>query len=326
MRKAINYLLTSLAIHPVLLDIGASGSPPAIWEKISSHSIYIGFDPDERATYNVNGTPFFKANIIDKAVTADKENNEVRFYLTTSPSCSSTLKPDQKSLSNYLFSNLFTVEKLIEVKAIQLDEVLDRLTLSGIDWFKTDSQGTDLRLFNSLNPVVRSRVLAIDIEPGLMDAYIGEDLFVNAHRELNQNGFWLSNLNVCGAIRMRRSTLKTMTNYTEEFNDDFVSKAMRTSPFWCEARYLRTIEWLAQGVFSKREYILLWVFALLDGQFGYAVDLGIEYEKFFGKDDISSVLLEEPIRLMRRSRQIMQFKAVMSIPLRIIRRFIRSLK
>ena len=62
---------------------------------------------------------------------------------------------------------------------------MDRLSLSGIDWLKTDSQGTDLRIFNSLRPEVRSRVLAIDIEPGLIDAYVGEDLFVDAHKELH---------------------------------------------------------------------------------------------------------------------------------------------
>ena len=85
--------------------------------------------------------------------------------------------------------------------------ILDRLSLDRIDWFKTDSQGIDLRLFNSLRDEVRSRVLAVDIEPGLISAYLGEDTFVDVHKNLTRSGFWLSNVNVCGTVRMRKSAL-----------------------------------------------------------------------------------------------------------------------
>lgn len=325
MSEAIDYLLRSMEIHPVLVDIGASGSPPRIWERVASHSIYVGFDPDEREIREIHEGRFLKATIINEAVISDADD-EVVLYLTASPYCSSTLRPDHASLSNYLFSDLFTVERLTKVRATSLDAVIDRLSLPGIDWFKTDSQGTDLRLFNNLRAEVRSRVLAVDIEPGLIDAYVGEDLFVDAHRELTRSGFWLSNLNVCGAIRMQRSTLEKMTTRNKELNDGFIEKTIRKSPGWCEARYLRTIEWLAQGDFAKRDYVLLWVFALLDGQSGFAIDLGIEYEQLFGTDDVSQVMQDEPIVLMRRARQVMRFAAVKSFPLRIMHRIMRPFK
>src|SRR5450759_4752197 len=173
----ISRLLAQLDAHPVLLDIGASGAPPRIWDAIASRSIYVGFDPDSREMREISNGHYQKAIIVNEAVVA-AEANEVSFYLTRSPFCSSTLPPDPGALSDYLFSDLFAVERQAKVRATTFNSLFDRLGLSAVDWFKTDTQGTDLRLFNSLRPGIRDRVLAVDIEPGLIDAYIGEDLFV----------------------------------------------------------------------------------------------------------------------------------------------------
>jgi len=315
--KVFNHLLSKLDIHPVLIDIGASDAPPKIWKTIAQHSVYVGFDPDLRELHEVSDSRFWKATIMNEAIMSDKQGNEVLFYFTKSPYCSSTLKPDLDSLSNFIFSDLFVVEREAKVQATSLDAVMDRLALPCIDWLKTDSQGTDLRIFHSLRAEVRSRVLALDIEPGLIDAYVGEDLFVDAHRELTQNGFWLSDLNVGGTVRMRRSTLREVMAFND-ISYELVGKTVKKSPGWCEARYFRTIEWLAKGGFAKRDYVLLWTFALLDGQFGFAIDLAIEYERVFGKDDISRTMKEEPILLIRRSRHKMRFAAAKSLPFRIM--------
>ena len=302
MSKNINHLLSKLNIHPVLVDVGASVSPPKIWEKIAQHSIYVGFDPDLRDIQEIAEGRFRKSVIINKAITNDKEKNEVLFYFTRSPYCSSTLKPDTESLANFLFSDLFVVESEATVRATSLDAVMSRLSLPKLDWFKTDSQGTDLRLFNSLKDEVRAKVLAVDIEPGLIDAYIDEDLFVDAHRDLTQNGFWLSNLAVHGAVRIRKSAVHHAQ--AAHISSDLIEKTVRRSPGWVEARYFRTIEWLVQDDFNQRDYVLLWVFALLDRQLGFALDLAVECERIFGQDDVLQVMYAEPIARIQRSRHI----------------------
>ena len=114
--------------------------------------------------------------IVNAAVTEKPDVDEVRFLLTRWPQSSSTLQPNIAALAEYLFADGFTVERETTARAQRLDAVLSQLSLRGVDWFKTDSQGTDLRLFNSLPAPVRSRVLAVDLEPGLMDAYAGEEL------------------------------------------------------------------------------------------------------------------------------------------------------
>jgi hypothetical protein len=295
-----NYLLPLKALKtpPVLVDVGASDSPPKIWDTISSQAIYLGFDPDRRELPDIPHDRYLRSIIIDKALTAFSDQRSVNFYLTRSPYCSSILLPDQASLSNYLLSDLFVVEKEVSVPATTLTALLEDLSLPGVDWFKTDSQGTDLRLFQSLPDQLRSQVLAVDVEPGLIDAYQGEDLFVDTHRELVKQGFWLSNILIGGAIRMRRSTADKIGDRFSEL----VTKSQRTSPVYCEARYLRDPEWLEKCGAGKERFLLLWVFAMIDEQYGFALDIADIYVKLFGLDEWASFIMEEPILSLRANQ------------------------
>jgi hypothetical protein len=325
MHGVFNNLLSTMGVHPVLIDIGASGGPPRIWNEIAEQSIYMGFDPDRRQISEVSGGRFFKSIVVNEAVISESKRREVLFYLTRSPHCSSTLKPDQESLSNYLFSDLFLIEQEKVVQASRLDLLMERFSLSRIHWFKTDSQGIDLRLFRTLKDEIRSQVLAVDVEPGLIDAYLSEDLFIDTHRYLTENGFWLSNLNLGGAIRMKRSTLHEVMSLSKDINAALVERTVKKSPAWCEARYLKKVEALARGNFAKIDCVLLWIFALLDGQIGFALDLAIQYQKMFGKDDISKVMKQEPILRLKRSGDGMLFSIARSLfPIRI-KRWLKAL-
>ena len=44
--------------------------------------------------------------------------DKAEFYLTSSPFCSSLLKPDAKSLNPWIFSSLFAIDRKIELPAI----------------------------------------------------------------------------------------------------------------------------------------------------------------------------------------------------------------
>jgi hypothetical protein len=327
MNKIIDKLLSQTNIHPILIDIGASGQPPAIWKSIAKSSIYIGFDPDLREMYESNSDQFYKSFVINKAITEDSNKQKVLFYLTQSPYCSSTLKPDLQSLDNYLFADLFQVEKEASVDATTLNLVLQSLSLDKINWFKTDSQGTDLRLFNSLNTQIRNSVLAVDVEPGLIDAYLGEDLFVDTHKDMVRQGFWLSNLNVCGTARMKPSTLKQVENLSRNTHKHNIMQSAKITPSWCEARYLRTIDWLNEANSDREQYLLLWIFAIIDQQIGFATDIAFEYESKFGKDEFSQIIVQESITMIQNLSKYRTLKQKISslIPKNIknaIRKFI----
>ena len=320
MNGSVEHLLASMNIHPILVDIGASGAPPPIWDRLAPYSTYVGFDPDERELREMRQGPFGKAVIVNEAATSE-DQDEVSFYLTSSPFCSSTLMPNHASLADYLFSDLFAVERQTRVPATSLDAVVERLSLPCIDWFKTDSQGTDLRLFNSLSSDTRSRVLALDIEPGLIDAYVGEDLFVDAHRDLVRQGYWLSDVNICGSVRMQRDSLRAAFSRDWGIDERAINRSVKTSPGWCEARYLRTLGWMAQGDFTERDYALLWVFSILDGQFGFVVDLSLEYERVFGNGHISRFLQSESVLLVKQADRKFRYS-----PANLARRAMRRLK
>jgi hypothetical protein len=292
--NAINHLLNQLEIRPVLLDIGASGDPPRIWDAIAPRSVYLGFDPDLREMRELNNGRFHKTIITNEAVVAG-DANEATFYL---------------------FADLFAVERQATVRATTLNALMGRLGLPTVDWFKTDSQGTDLRLFKSLREGLRDRVLAVDLEPGLIDAYRGEDLFVAAHEHLTQNGFWLSNLKVMGEVRMRRATLNKLREIHKDIDEQRIRRAVRPSPGWCEARYFRTLDWLLERRLGQREHGLLWCFALLDGQLGFALDLAAEYERVFGKSVASETMRNEPIRRLRASNQPLRRAVAKLVPRR----------
>ena len=173
--------------------------------------------------------------------------------------------------------------------------MLDRLNLPQIDWMKIDTQGTDLRVYSSLRKELRDKLLAIDIEPGLRGAYVNEDLFCDVHAGLMKEGFWLSNLRVCGLVRMRKSTLDWLADRDPRATADSVAKAVRQTPGWTECRYLRSLESLAATGAQRREYLLLWVFALIDKQFGFCLDLALEYGRRFEGDELAKLLETESI-------------------------------
>jgi hypothetical protein len=327
--KVISELLRALDIHPVLIDIGSSGGPPVIWDHIAQHSIYLGFDPSQSETQELEHGRFYKTIVVNKAVTSERGADEVAFYFTKSPSCSSMLRPDTESLLEYLFADLFVVEREEGVVATSLDSVLDQFCLRHVDWFKTDSQGVDLRLFNSLSDQIRGRVLAIDVEPGLIDAYVGEDLFVDTHRGITREGFWLSNLEVQGAVRLRRETYYALSGSRKDTPGQPLERILKKSPAWCEARYLRTLKSLVSGDFGKREYLVLWIFAVLDGQVGFAADVTIEYEGAFGKDSVSKMMRDAIQLCLRRPTYARLFSAAGSfLPAgskRRIKKYLRGL-
>jgi len=277
----------------VLVDVGASEKPPAIWDGIAAYSFYVGFDPDLREIHEDRLSGYYKKIMVNKAVTTDPSTKTTKFYLTTSPFCSSTLKPNPEALAPYIYADEYLIENEAVVDAVTLQEVLRQLALDRLDWLKLDTQGTDLQIFQSLEEDTRARVLALDIEPGMTGAYLNEDMFGDAHAYLIANGFWLSQLNPCGTVRLQRSTWEKIGLCRNKFNRDFLKAAFRTSPCWCEARYLRTIEWLRDHNAAEVDYILLWSFALLDGQIGFALDVATEYETTIGANATARSLWDD---------------------------------
>jgi hypothetical protein len=165
--------------------------------------------------------------------------------------------------------------------------------LNTIQWLKLDTQGTDLRIFTSISAKLKSHLLAVDLEPGIIPFYQDEDIFEKLHKELIQQGFWLSQSRVLGSVRVSQSTLIKYPQLKEGF------KHLKTSPGWVEARYLRTLESLQEQHVPKTDYVLLWLFAMLDKQYGYALDVIEGYRQGFGEDALFQKMHHEVVNAIK---------------------------
>jgi len=177
--KLAQKILTSKEVSaepPILVDIGASGQIHPKWSLIAPYSICIAADADRREMeYSEKADSQYKKLYVIHRVVTETTSSEIDFYLTKSPYCSSSLPPDNDKLASWSFAELFQVEKIVKLPAAPLSSILHEMKIERIDWFKTDSQGTDLRLFASLPGELLAKILVAEFEPGILDAYQGED-------------------------------------------------------------------------------------------------------------------------------------------------------
>ena len=115
-----------------------------------------------------------KLYVFNKIVAEKKGQTD--FYLTNSPFCSSRVEPNMTELDNWAFGGLFPVDKKITTEATTINDILSQLKLDYIDWFKTDSQGTDMRIFTAIDQPIIDKIVVAEFEPGIINAYKQEDL------------------------------------------------------------------------------------------------------------------------------------------------------
>jgi len=279
---------------PVLLDIGASQSINPKWKTIAKYSICIAFDADSRdfEPDSVSSGTYRKLFVYNSLV-ADVDNEKADFHLTKSPHCSSFLKPDQQSLGNWAFADLFQIEETLQLKSTTLKVILDDLKISYIDWFKTDSQGIDLRLFRSLESSIIQKILVAEFEPGLIDAYHGEDKFYNLLSYMQSHPFWISEMNIKGSQRITPQSLMTAFNSFECKNVEYL---LKTSPGWVEVSFVNNLK---NNIFTKRDLLLAWIFAVLDQQYGFALEVVDICLKEFAHDRLFDLMKQWTLAKVR---------------------------
>jgi len=252
---------------PVLVDIGASGSLHQKWQEIARFSTCIAFDADSRDMGHTlqASEEYYNLHVFNTIVT-EKSEGKADFYLTRSPYCSSLLEPDLEMLQSWAFAPLFEIQDRIRLKCRTLLTVLGELGLSRVDWFKTDSQGTDLRLFNSLGQSIIDRVLIAEFEPGIMDSYKGEDKLHALMSYMELQPFWISDMECNGTQRVSQKII----NLYFPGESENMGMYLRKVPFWVNITYLNSFE---NNSLSKRDFLLGWVFATIERHHGFALEL-----------------------------------------------------
>lgn len=253
---------------PVLVDIGASGSIHSSWKAIAPYSVCIAFDADNREmSYIEKENSGYKKLIVFNSLVAGQKISTTDFYLTHSPFCSSSLEPDLEKLKSYECYKLFEVEKKIQLNTVYLPDVLNKLGYGKIDWYKSDSQGTDLRIFKSLDNELSKKIIAADFEPGIIDAYKNEDKLYALMNHMYELPFWICKMDVKKIHRINQNLLSTFSSNEHKK----IHRSLNPSPGWAEVTYLNTFAEL--DLRTTRDLLLGWVIATLNKQHGFALEI-----------------------------------------------------
>jgi FkbM family methyltransferase len=265
------------AAPPVLVDVGAARGIHPKWRSIAKYSLCIAFEADKREFASVTSEAAgFRSLTTYNAIAAERASQAEAFYLTSSPYCSSRLRPKTEALRRYAFAPLFDVEKTVELRALDVPSVLAELGLERVDWFKADSQGTDLRLFRSLGSLAE-KVLVAEFEPGIIDAYEGEDTLADVLGDLGPRGFWMSDLRVRGSTRIESELAGRILG---ERMRPYLDACHKQAPGWAEVEYFS--DFSDDRSFGKRELLLGCAFAIVRGHNAFAVELAGLGRKRFG--------------------------------------------
>jgi hypothetical protein len=271
-RPQLLALLADAGVGLTLVDVGASLEPFAPFQPLLGAVTYVGFDPDRRELHT-SSSGGGRRIIVEQAVVADADAGEATFFLTANPTCSSTLRPLAGEVGEYLHAYRFEVVGEATVPATTLAKALAGAGIDRVDWLKLDTQGTDLRLVASLDDGLAATLMAVDAEPGLDPSYDGEDTFGELHRALVARGFWLSDLELTRAVRLRRATYDDLLGARTKLGRRLAEFALKTSPTAAGPRYLRTLASLEATGAGRDEHLRLWACAFFSGNRPYALDV-----------------------------------------------------
>ena len=110
-------------------------------------------------------------------------------------------------------------------------------------------------------------MLAVEFEPGLVDAYEGEDKFWRTLQVMEGEPFWISDLEVGTTPRGHSARIGA------EIGENMIRWLPRLAPrapAFMNVRYLHTLDGEA-GLQDRRSLLLSWVFADLLGQHAHAL-------------------------------------------------------
>jgi FkbM family methyltransferase len=314
-------VLARAGISLTLVDVGASLEPFAAFRPLLGHATYVGFDPDLRELHTETSESGRRV-MVNKAVVAEPGRPTATFFLTRNPTASSTLRPLADEVAPFLHAYRYDVVDEVEVRATTLPEALAAAGLDRVDWVKLDTQGTDLRLLQGLDEPLFGTLMAVDAEPGFDQHYETEDTFGELHREMVSRGFWLSDLELTRAVRLRRATFDEALGARTKFGRMRYEFTLKTSPTAAGPRYLRTLASLDKAGAGRADYLRLWACAHFSGNHPYALDVVTECRARHGADDDTAALLALSVRRNRSDALRGSWRLADKLSVRNLRRFV----
>jgi len=305
----LNTVLKELSQHNislVLVDLGASGDNWEPFELLKDISDLLRFDPDIRDVRDLKGEKGHRIITFNRAV-VESEVDNITFYLTKSPYCSSTLKPDFERLSSYPYSDLFEVVGTASVPAITLNQAVVSTGFKQINWIKLDTQGTEFRILKSIPENLFDTILVCDIEASLYPHYIGADTLPAMHELMLENDFWVVEMRPHWNTRMTSDSYRKINERYKEQIYKVFRYSMHQQPTTLESCYARTIEGAKKRDYDFNMFMQLYLCYFTLGAFEYCLEILNSIESLFGGNETIEQLRQKTLETIDERTRKHQF-------------------
>ena len=147
----------------VYVECGARGEVHHPFLSAYPTAQYIGFEADAGEAARVQANLKSGGKIFPVAV--GRTNEDLPFYVTKNPACTSFIEPDQNFFSQILDAAGNTeVQSIIMLPTVALDEYLPREGVNSIDFIELDTQGSELDILKDAEKFLKDSVLGLRIE------------------------------------------------------------------------------------------------------------------------------------------------------------------
>lgn len=173
-----------------LIDVGARGGIDKRWEPYYNLLEVRAFEPDPEECTALNSKQYpYAIKFIPVALGA-QDGKQATLFVCRNPGCSSLLPPNQELCLRYPYGEYMEVVSKKEIKIKRMDIVCRHFEP---DVIKIDTQGTELDILIGSGRLLDC-ALAVELEVGFVQQYIGQVLFSEVDSFMRQQGFTLRGL------------------------------------------------------------------------------------------------------------------------------------
>lgn len=183
-----------------VLDVGARGGIRPIFRSVAPLLDVVGFEPDpseaQRLLQEAKASLRFQS-LTYLPVALGKTSGEHVLYLCRSRGASAFSKPNRAFLNRFPDAGRYDVMGTASVPVRSLDSLVSdpsvRLPRS-IDFIKMDTQGSELEILQGASELLRTQVVAIEVEVLFARLYESQPVFRDVDAWLSERGFSLFKL------------------------------------------------------------------------------------------------------------------------------------
>ncbi len=187
---AVAPLAAHLGRPLTIVDVGCRWGIADAWAAFGQAATVVGFDPDTEECARLRAAYKGPCRVDFVAAALGAVAGPATLHLTREPACSSLYEPDPAVVATVPELDCAAKVGAVPVELRTLDDCLDELGRSTVDFLKLDTQGSELDVLRGgERTLARARLIEVEVE--FNPIYRGQPLFGDVDRFLRDRGFVL---------------------------------------------------------------------------------------------------------------------------------------